>query len=783
MSFRIHAIAKEINKTSKEVLEILAGRGYDLKSASSTIDNITAQSLIEEFIPEGEVESPKLEKETSGKVDSAPSEEVKPKSKAPIVKSKADLDREKREKEEAENAQNKAEDSEVEKGTDSAEVTGPSAEKKEGSSISPSTVVAPPPPAPSNRASAPAPPTSAGKAAVPSPPVSSQKDDPADEESGVVEGNLIIVKPPIVVRDFAGFIGLKPFQLISELMEMGIFASMNQAIEEDVARRVAKVKGFELEIKHRGEKAETAEKKKIVVDENDEKYLRPRAPVVCILGHVDHGKTTLLDTIRKANVVSGEAGGITQHVGAYQVSHNDQKITFLDTPGHAAFSKIRERGANLTDVAVLVVAADDGFMPQTDEALKFAQRSQGTLIVAINKTDVKGADPEKVKTQMQERSIPPEDWGGDVVTVPISALNGDKVDELLEMILLQAELMELKANPDANSEGVIVEARQEVGRGPTATVIVQKGTLKVGDSIQSGSVHCKVKAMIDDQGNQVKSAPPSTPVNILGWSGVPDAGAPYKKFKNEREARREAEEFDNESKISIPKSSAEESLESEGTSGVDALFAAISKSKATTYQVILKADVRGSLEALEGSLEMIKSDKVILEVLQSEVGQITKNDIKMASTSSADILGFNVKLENGVMGEAKHMGIHIYQNNIIYEIIDLVKENMANLLEPELVEKKTGRAEVRQIFRVSKGRVVAGSMVMEGSIGRNKVARLMRSGKVIAEGKVETLKRFKDDATEVKAGFECGIRLDAFDKYEEGDFIETFETEKIAPVL
>lgn len=783
MSFRIHAIAKEINKTSKEVLEILAGRGYDLKSASSTIDNITAQSLIEEFIPEGEVESPKLEKETSGKVDSAPSEEVKPKTKAPIVKSKADLDREKREKEEAENAQNKAEDSEVEKGTDSAEVTGPSAEKKEGSSISPSTVMAPPPPAPSNRASAPAPPTSAGKAAVPSPPVSSQKDDPADEESGVVEGNLIIVKPPIVVRDFAGFIGLKPFQLISELMEMGIFASMNQAIEEDVARRVAKVKGFELEIKHRGEKAETAEKKKIVVDENDEKYLRPRAPVVCILGHVDHGKTTLLDTIRKANVVSGEAGGITQHVGAYQVSHNDQKITFLDTPGHAAFSKIRERGANLTDVAVLVVAADDGFMPQTDEALKFAQRSQGTLIVAINKTDVKGADPEKVKTQMQERSIPPEDWGGDVVTVPISALNGDKVDELLEMILLQAELMELKANPDANSEGVIVEARQEVGRGPTATVIVQKGTLKVGDSIQSGSVHCKVKAMIDDQGNQVKSAPPSTPVNILGWSGVPDAGAPYKKFKNEREARREAEEFDNESKISIPKSSAEESLESEGTSGVDALFAAISKSKATTYQVILKADVRGSLEALEGSLEMIKSDKVILEVLQSEVGQITKNDIKMASTSSADILGFNVKLENGVMGEAKHMGIHIYQNNIIYEIIDLVKENMANLLEPELVEKKTGRAEVRQIFRVSKGRVVAGSMVMEGSIGRNKVARLMRSGKVIAEGKVETLKRFKDDATEVKAGFECGIRLDAFDKYEEGDFIETFETEKIAPVL
>lgn len=769
MSVRIHAIAKEINKTSKEVLEILAGRGYDLKSASSTIDNITAQSLIEEFTINQNQEPDVGTSSVEEKVVSTKDDSSKVEKKAPIVKTKADLDREKKEKEDAEKAENNNEDDDSD--------TGDTVDQQNIS-------MAPPPP-PSMRASAPPPPTGAGKSAVPAPPTNQNKktENTADEQSGVVEGNLIIVKPPIVVRDFAGFIGLKPFQLISELMEMGIFASMNQAIEEDVARQVAKVKGFELEIKHRGEKSETSEKKKIVVDENDEKFLKERAPVVCILGHVDHGKTTLLDTIRQANVVSGEAGGITQHVGAYQISHNDQKITFLDTPGHAAFSKIRERGANLTDVSVLVIAADDGFMPQTDEALKFAQRSQGTLIVAINKTDVKGADPEKVKTQMQERSIPPEDWGGDVVTVPISALKGDNVDELLEMILLQAELMELKANPDANSEGVVIEARQEVGRGPTATIIVQKGTLKIGDSIQSGSVHCKIKAMIDDQGNQVKSAPPSTPVNVLGWSGVPEAGAPYKKFKNEREARREAEDFDNQGKVPKHITSDEESSGTEESSGVDALFAAISKSKATTYKVILKADVRGSLEALVGSLEMIESDKVILEILQSEVGQVTKNDIKMASTSGADVLGFNVKLENGVMGDAKHLGINVYQNNIIYEIIDLVKENMANLLEPELIEKKTGRAEVRQIFRVSKGRVVAGSMVMEGAIGRNKVARLMRGGEVVAEGKVETLKRFKDDVTEVKAGFECGIRLDAFDKYEEGDFIETFETEKIAPSL
>ena len=777
MSVRIHAIAKEINKTSKEVLEILSKRGYDLKSASSTIDNITAQSLIEEFSsPSGEENSAaSAPEQTSASDKETPSDATS--KKAPIVRTKADLDREKLEKEEAENAKKqkelKAEASEVPEVIDGANDVP---EKK-----SPS--MAPPPP--SRRASAPPPPPGAGKSVIPSPPAASPSlvQTKADDDGvGVVEGNLIMVKPPIVVRDFAGFIGLKPFQLISELMEMGIFASMNQSIEEDVARRVAKSKGFELEIKHRGEKAEPVSKKKVVVDENDEKFLKPRPPVVCILGHVDHGKTTLLDTIRKANVVSGEAGGITQHVGAYQITHNNQKITFLDTPGHAAFSKIRERGANLTDVAVLVVAADDGFMPQTDEALKFAQRAQGTLVVAINKMDSKGADADKVKTQMQERSIPPEDWGGDVVTVPISALKGDNIEDLLEMILLQSELMELKANPDANAEGVIVEARQEVGRGPTATIIVQKGTLKVGDAIQSGAVHCKVKAMIDDQGNNLKSAPPSTPVNILGWSGVPEAGATYKKFKNEREARREAEEFENLNKFT-PAPAEETAADSDDSSGVDALFAAISKSKATTYKVILKADVRGSLEALKGSLELIQSDKVLLEVLQSEVGQVTKNDVKMASTSGADILGFNVKLENGVMGEAKHLGIQVFQNNIIYEIIDLVKENMANLLEPELVEKKTGRAEIRQIFRVSKGRVVAGSMVMEGSIGRNKIARLMRGGEMIAEGKVETLKRFKDDVNEVKAGFECGIRLDAFDKYEEGDFIETFEVDKITPSL
>ncbi|MEC8420585.1 MAG: translation initiation factor IF-2 [Verrucomicrobiota bacterium] len=763
MSVRIHAIAKEIKKTSKEVLEILADRGYELKSASSTIDNITAESLIDEFKLTGEQIDNADDKESDGKDLEKISTESS--SAIPLVKSKEDLEREKKEKEDAEQEKQ-----------DSSSISSDGGAGDETESAQPT--MAPPPP--TTTASAPPPPVSAGKPQVPAAPVSSSKKDDESEEDGMVEGNLVIVKPPIVVRDFAVLLGLKPFQLISELMEMGIFASMNQTIEEDVARKIAKVKGFDLEIKHRGEKADQPKAKKEKIDEDDETLLQLRPPVVCILGHVDHGKTTLLDTIRKANVVAGEAGGITQHVGSYQITHGQHKITFLDTPGHAAFSKIRERGANLTDVSVLVVAADDGFMPQTDEALKFAQRSQSTLIVAINKMDTKGADADKVKTQMQERSIPSEDWGGEIVTVPISALNGDNVDELLDMIILQAEVMELKANPDANSEGVVIEARQEVGRGPTATVIVQKGTLKIGDAIHCGEVYCKIKAMIDDQGNQVKSAPPSTPVNILGWSGVPAAGAIFKRCKNEREARREVDEY---LQLEQEVESVPADDEPDESSGVDALFAAISKSKATTYKVILKADVRGSLEALQGSLELIESDKVLLEVLQGDVGPVTKNDIQMAKTSGADVIGFNVKLDNGVMGEAKHQGVQVFQNNIIYEIIDLIKDNMTDLLEPEVVEKKTGRAEVRQVFKLSKGRTVAGSMVMEGSITRNKGARLLRGNEVLAEGKIDTLKRFKDDATEVKAGFECGIHLEGFDRYEEGDVIESYELEKTRPNL
>jgi translation initiation factor IF-2 len=782
MSFRVHAIAKEVGITSKELVALLVERGYEIKSASSSIDNITAESLIEELKPaETEhVEQPVIEDSPKEAVlDVASPDE--PAAAAPIVKSKQDIDRERLEKQEA---------ADREKETSSPS-TSPDA--SELSSDSGSVPLVPPPPTPV----APTPPKPSAVMAPPPPstgkPAESLKSQNESVEAAVSaassDSKVVLVKPPIVVREFAVLIGLKPFQLISELMEMGIFASMNQSLEEDVAKQIASAKGFELDIRHRGEKAETTKRKEqeaLKISEDDESLLEPRSPIVCILGHVDHGKTTLLDTIRKANVVSGEAGGITQHVGAYQIERKGQKITFLDTPGHAAFSKIRERGANLTDISVIVVAADDGFMPQTDEALKFAQRAQGSIVIAINKIDVKGADIDKVKTHMQERGIPSEDWGGETVTVPISALKGEKIEDLLDMIILQAEVMELKANPNAIAEGVVVEARQEVGRGATATVIVQKGTLNTGDIVVCGSVYCKVKAMLNDQGEKVDAAPPSTPVNILGWSDAPQSGDIFRKVKNDREARNLANDALRDAKsklVSVPVAASATVDDEDAPSGIDALFAAIAKTKANSYKVILRADVRGSVEALKASLEEIISDKISLEVVQAEVGQITKNDIGMASMSGADVIGFNAKMENGVLGEAKHKDVNVFQNNIIYELIDLVKDNMADLLEPELVEKKTGRAEIREVFRISKGRDVAGSMVMEGSISRNAAARLLRGGEVIAEGKIDTLKRFKDDSTEVKAGFECGIRLEGSVKYEEGDAIETFEIEKIRPSL
>ena len=598
-----------------------------------------------------------------------------------------------------------------------------------------------------------------------------------------IQGDIKILhlKPPIVVRDFAAALSLKPFKLISELNQLVGFAAMNSTIDETVAQKVAGKYGFLLEIKHRADPAlqqqQAKDKKEKKPDEDESKFLVPRPPVVCILGHVDHGKTSLLDAIRKANVAAGEAGGITQHIGAYQIEFNNRKVTFLDTPGHAAFSKMRARGANVTDIAVLVVAADDGFMPQTDEALKHAQNAKVTLLVAINKMDVKGANIEQVKTQMQQRNIAPEDWGGETVTVPVSAIKGTGINDLLEMILLQADVLELKANPKAEASGIVVESEIDFGRGPLATVIVQRGTLRVGDAIVCGQHYAKVRAMFDDKGANVKEASPGTPVRVIGWSGTPDSGAAFKAVKNSREAEKIAEvEEMRLKKVVTTADAAPKEL------SVEDLFKNIAATQAKVLKVIVKTDVFGSGEAVRSVLEGIKSSKVSLEIVGIDVGIVTKNDVLMAGAAGSVIVGFHTKLENGVTSLAKHHGVRVETYEIIYEMGDKVREMMADLLDPDLKETKTGAAEVRQVFPLAKG-FVAGCLVTEGKINRNTSARLRRGREIIYEGKVGTLKRFKDDANEVRAGLECGIKLDDFNSYQPGDMVECYEVQKVRASL
>ncbi|HEX9783670.1 MAG TPA: translation initiation factor IF-2 [Opitutaceae bacterium] len=606
-------------------------------------------------------------------------------------------------------------------------------------------------------------------------PASPPPEAPKAEASGDV--NVIQIKPPIVVRDFAIMLGLKPFKLISELMEMGIFASLNQSIEENVASQIAVKHGFLLDIKHRGDQAPPKEKEKAPEPKVDEsRFLEPRPPVVCIMGHVDHGKTSLLDKIRSTNVVAGEAGGITQHIGAYQVTLNDRKITFLDTPGHAAFNQMRERGANVTDIAILVVAADDGFMPQTDEALKFIRAAEVTPIVAINKIDAKGADIDRVKRQMQERDLMPEDWGGQIITVPVSALKGQRIEQLLEMILLQADVLELKANPKSPATGVVIEAEIEVGRGPTATVLVENGTLRTGDSLVCGPHFTKVRAMFDDKGKPVKSAAPSEAVRVIGWSGTPECGAIVETVKNDRDAKRIAAEREFELKKQAGAAPAGK------PASIENLFQAIAAQKAKVLRVIVKADVFGSAEAVVSSLTGIKSDKVSLEVVASDVGPIDKNDVLMASAAKASIIGFNVRVESGVEALAKHHGVQVNQYEIIYELVDAVRDSMADLLEPELKEIKIGMAEVRAVFPISKG-FVAGCLVTEGRVQVMANARLRRAGKVEVETRITTIRRVKDEVKEVRAGTECGIHLENYDAYQPGDLIECFDIQKLRPSL
>jgi translation initiation factor IF-2 len=605
-----------------------------------------------------------------------------------------------------------------------------------------------------------------------------QPPEPAAPEPATDGSKVVHLKPPIIVRELAQQIGLKPFQVISDLMEMNIFAAINHTIEPDIASAICKKHGYVFEVEKR-EKGAGVHKAEVVIEEPrppqppPQEELKPRAPIITFMGHVDHGKTSLMDAIRKSRVAAGEAGGITQHIAAYSVVHNGHPITFLDTPGHQAFTAMRARGATVTDIVVLVVAADDGIMPQTIEAINHAKAAKVPIIVAINKIDLPSANIDRAKTQLQERGLTPEDWGGETICCPVSATKGTGIDHLLEMMLLQSEVMELKASPTAPARATVIEAQLEAGRGPTVTAIVRMGTLKVSQPFICGNYWGKVKSLISDTGQNAREAGPATPIKVLGFTGLPNAGDELLVMESERSARTLGEERLLElrsQKLAMPQRATLESL-----------FDSMGDGK-KQLQIILKADVQGSVEAISTALNQIESKKIDLEIIHAGVGPISESDVLLATASNAVIIGFNVKTENQAASAAKREGVQIKLYSIIYELIDQVKEAMVGLLDPELRESVVGHAEVRQVFELSKG-TVAGCYVSDGRIIRSGRARVIRKRQPIYDGGIATLRRFQDDVKEVRAGVECGIKLGDYTEYEVGDIIECYNLEKVAQQL
>lgn len=577
----------------------------------------------------------------------------------------------------------------------------------------------------------------------------------------------VLYTTPITVGEFAEKINKEPSEIIKKLMFLGVMATINQELDKDSIELLAEDFGIEVE-------------EEIVIDEtefesfeenDDPALLQERPPVVTIMGHVDHGKTTLLDSIRHTKVTAGEAGGITQHIGAYQVEGNDKKITFLDTPGHAAFTTMRARGAQVTDITILVVAADDGVMPQTVEAINHAKAADVPIIVAVNKIDKEGANPDRVMQELTEHQLVAEAWGGDTIFVNVSALSGTGIDELLEMVLLVAEVQELKANPTKAARGSVVEAELDRGRGAVATLLVQSGTLKVGDPIVVGNAYGRVRAMVNDLGRRVKEAGPSTPVEITGLNSVPQAGDQFMVFKDEKKARSIGEARATKQKEADRRETSKVSL--------DDLFEQIQQGDVKEINIIVKADVQGSVEAMKGSLEKIEVEGVKVNIIHTGVGAIAESDIILASASNAIVIGFNVRPDANAKRTAELENVDIRLHRVIYNAIEEVEAAMTGMLDPEYEEKVIGQAEVRQTFKVSKVGTIAGSYVTEGKISRDSTVRLIRDGVVIHEGKIDALKRFKDDVKEVARNYECGITLENFNDIKEGDVFEAYIMEEI----
>ena len=592
----------------------------------------------------------------------------------------------------------------------------------------------------------------------------------AEEERKAQEAiaTEIELSGPLTVKELAEKMGREVSEIIKKLMLLGVMASINQEVDVDTATIVAEEFGVTVtEVEPEEDPTD------IIEIEDAPETLKPRPPVVTIMGHVDHGKTSLLDVIRQTNVTAGEAGGITQHIGAYQVRYNDNKITFLDTPGHEAFTAMRLRGAKSTDIAVLVVAADDGVMPQTIEAINHAKSADVPIIVAINKMDKPGANPDHVKQQLSEHGLLPEEWGGDVIMVPVSAKKKQGIDDLLENILLVAEVMELKANPNRKAYGVVIEAQLDKGRGAVCTVLVQKGSLRVGDTVLAGTAYGKVRAMTNERGEKVKVARPSMPVEILGFSEVPQAGEIIYGM-DDNEARTIAEKR-------IAKQRVQE-LQATHKVTLDDIFNQIQQGELKDLNIIIKADVQGSVEALRQSLEGIKNPEVRIVIVHAAVGAINESDIMLASASNAIVMGFNVRPDANVRRAAEQEKVDLRTYRVIYDAINDVESAMRGMLAPQFKEVVVGRAEVRQVISTPKA-IVAGSYVTEGRITNDSEVRLIRDGIVVFEGKVDSLRRFKDEVKEVKTSFECGISLEGYRDIKEGDVIEAYLMEEIAPQI
>ncbi len=589
-----------------------------------------------------------------------------------------------------------------------------------------------------------------------------------EEEEEVVEVEKTAVDIPegATVKEYAEAVGQSPNDLIKMLLNMGEMCTINQVMSGDAIELVSE----ELNIEPVLIMSEIEPEEEF---HDEESQLEPRPPVVTIMGHVDHGKTSLLDAVRETDVISGEAGGITQHIGAYHVTHNEKSITFIDTPGHEAFTAMRARGASVTDIAVLVVAADDGVMPQTVEAIDHAQAANVPLIVAVNKIDKSNADPEKIKQGLTEYELIPEEWGGETIFVEVSAKKKTNINDLLDMILLTAELRELKANPNTTARGVVIEAELDKGRGPVATLLVQRGTIRVGDPAVTGTAYGKVRALVDEHGKRVKAAGPGMPIEVLGLSAVPSAGDSFMVVGNEREARRIGEDR-------ALKKRQREQMRKHVT--LDDLFDRIKGGDVHELRLVVKGDVQGSIEALRESLEKLDQSEVTISIIHKGVGAISETDVMLAAASDAIIIGYNVRPDPKAKDMAEQEKVDLRTYRVIYQAVEDIQKACIGILPPRIEERDVGRVEVREVFKVPKIGFVAGSYVAEGKVARGSLARLVRDGVVVYEGKVGSLRRFKDDVKEVKSGFECGVGLEDFKDMKDGDIIEIYEKVEVARV-